>query len=175
VRDVVAHLLDGDLRKLSFQRDGHPAPQPAESLSGYAGLVEHLNRLNAEWVAAARRLSPRLLIELLERTGLEVALLVASLPPRQPAPYPGCLGGGGALGELVRHGPRVHRALASPGADPGGRRCSRTDLAAPVPPRARALDPRPAAGVPSDQLSWLPQPKRDFRCMSMNEGWRHVT
>src|SRR5690349_7527168 len=59
VRDVVAHLLDGDLRKLSAYRDGH-VPPPPEPIHGYEDLVHFLNGLNAEWVGAARRLSPRL-------------------------------------------------------------------------------------------------------------------
>src|SRR3712207_207266 len=48
VRDVVAHLLDGDLRKLSAYRDGH-VPAPAAPLQGYEDLVHFLNGLNAEW------------------------------------------------------------------------------------------------------------------------------
>jgi hypothetical protein len=35
--------------------------------------VKYLNRLNAEWVAAARRISPPLLIDLLDHTGRPAA------------------------------------------------------------------------------------------------------
>jgi uncharacterized protein (TIGR03083 family) len=87
VRDVAAHLLDVDLRKLSVNRDGHLAP-PDEPVGGYGDLVKFLNRLNADWVAAARRLSPRVLAELLAVTGPAVSGLVASLPPHGPALFP---------------------------------------------------------------------------------------
>ncbi|HYF11621.1 MAG TPA: maleylpyruvate isomerase N-terminal domain-containing protein, partial [Actinomycetota bacterium] len=79
VRDVVAHLIDVDLRKLSVNRDGH-LPAPAEPIRGYEELVRFLDGLNAEWVGAARRLSPRVLIELLSFTGPLISALVASLP-----------------------------------------------------------------------------------------------
>lgn len=85
VKDVAAHLLDGDVRRLSFQRDGMPVPPPDVPIQGYADLVGFLNRLNAEWVQAARRISPRLLTDLLETTGAEVARLFAGLDPLGPA------------------------------------------------------------------------------------------
>ena len=46
VKDVAAHLLDGNLRTLSMLRDGHFGPAPADT--SYVGLVVHLNRLNAD-------------------------------------------------------------------------------------------------------------------------------
>lgn len=84
VRDVAAHLLDVDLRKLSVNRDGNLVP-PEEPIHGYEDLVRFLNDLNAQWVKAARRLSPRVITELLAFTGLAVADLVAALPPHEPA------------------------------------------------------------------------------------------
>jgi uncharacterized protein (TIGR03083 family) len=88
VRDVVAHMLDGDLRRIGVDRDGHTPPPPAGPMAGYAGLVTWLNALNAEWVAAARRISPRMLIELLEVTGPEVAGIMASHDPAAEATFP---------------------------------------------------------------------------------------
>jgi uncharacterized protein (TIGR03083 family) len=84
VRDVAAHLLDTQLRRLSAQRDGH-AVLPAGSIASDQDLAAHLHALNAEWVEAARRLSPRVLIELLEATAPALAALFSSLPPRGPA------------------------------------------------------------------------------------------
>lgn len=86
VRDVVAHLLDGDLRVLSNFRDGYFLP-PKEDIQGYRDLVGFLNRLNAEWVTAAERLSSRVLTDLLAATGPEVAKTFASLDPDAPAPF----------------------------------------------------------------------------------------
>src|SRR3954468_8651956 len=86
VRDVAAHLLDVDLRKLAVERDKHLVP-PEEPIGSYGDLIGFLNRLNAGGVAAARRLSPRVLIDLLAATGPMVSELVASLPPHAPATF----------------------------------------------------------------------------------------
>jgi uncharacterized protein (TIGR03083 family) len=84
VRDITAHLLDDDLRRLSFHRDGQP-PTSDGPIDGYASLVAMINRMNAEWVAVARRMSPRVLIELLEVTGPMVVELFRSIDPHAPA------------------------------------------------------------------------------------------
>jgi uncharacterized protein (TIGR03083 family) len=84
VRDITAHLLDDDLRRLSFHRDGQPPPAGG-AIDGYASLVAMINRMNAEWVAVARRMSPRVLIELLEVTGPMVVELFRSIDPHAPA------------------------------------------------------------------------------------------
>jgi uncharacterized protein (TIGR03083 family) len=83
VRDITAHLLDDDLRRLSFHRDAQPPP-PGPPIDGYASLVALINRMNAEWVAVARRMSPRVLIELLEVTGPMVVELFRSIAPHAP-------------------------------------------------------------------------------------------
>lgn len=69
VREIAAHVLDGQLRRISTQRDGHAPPPPAAPIRGYDDLVRFLNDLNASFVEASLRLSPRVLIELLEWTG----------------------------------------------------------------------------------------------------------
>lgn len=88
VRDVVAHMLDGMLRRLSFQRDGLPLRAPEAPIESFRGLVAFLDRLNAEWVRAARRLSPRLLIDLHARIGPQFAAFFESLDPLAPAFFP---------------------------------------------------------------------------------------
>ncbi len=87
VQDIAAHLLDGSLRRLSFQRDGLSAV-PDVPIDGYDDLVNYLDRLNAVWVTAARRISPPLLIDLLEHTSRQVAELFAALDPEAPAIFP---------------------------------------------------------------------------------------
>src|SRR5687767_9501737 len=84
VRDVVAHLLDGALRKVSVYRDGH-ALAPDRQIHSYGDLVGFINDLNAGGVSYSRRLSPRLLTDLLEMTGRWMAELVESLDPHAPA------------------------------------------------------------------------------------------
>lgn len=85
VRDIVSHLIDGDVRRLSCQRDGLSMPAPDTPIRGYDELVRFLNGLNADWIRATSRVSPRLLMELLDLTGPQVAALFASLDPRGPA------------------------------------------------------------------------------------------
>ncbi|MDQ2873836.1 MAG: maleylpyruvate isomerase family mycothiol-dependent enzyme [Actinomycetota bacterium] len=69
VKDVAAHVLGDHIGRLSRHRDGHPPPRPR----GDETLPAFLDRFNDEWVAAARRISPRLLIEQLQATGDQVA------------------------------------------------------------------------------------------------------
>lgn len=85
VRDIVAHLLDSDVRRLSYQRDNAPMVPPDAPLASYRDLVDFLNDLNAVWVKAAQRISPPLLIQFHEVTGAQVCELFASLDPFAPA------------------------------------------------------------------------------------------
>jgi len=84
VRDVAAHLLDGDLRKLSGGRDGHRPPVDGP-VSTFADIVGLIDRINAGGVAYGQRLSPRVMTDLLEVTGRWVAEFVAALPPHGEA------------------------------------------------------------------------------------------
>ncbi|WP_306598630.1 maleylpyruvate isomerase family mycothiol-dependent enzyme [Geothrix sp. 21YS21S-2] len=84
VKDVAAHLLDGQLRRLAVQRDGwfSGRPEPGEP------LVAFLNRLNATWVEASARLSPEVLRGLLAWTGGELAAAMSGLDLAAPATFP---------------------------------------------------------------------------------------
>jgi hypothetical protein len=73
VRDVLAHLVDGTMRRLSFHRDAETPPSPTRPITGERELVEFINELNREWVAVARRFSPRLLTDLYAAASLELA------------------------------------------------------------------------------------------------------
>ena len=85
VRDVAAHLLDGNLRTLSMLRDSHFGEAPADA--SYDGLVAYLNQLNADWVRAARRLSPAVLIDWLAQSGAEYTVYLHTLDPWAPAAF----------------------------------------------------------------------------------------
>lgn len=85
VRDVAAHLLDGDVRQLSFRRDGMPPPPADRPINSYRDFVDFLDHINAVWVDAARRISPRLMVELHAMTGPEVSRLFEGLDPDAPA------------------------------------------------------------------------------------------
>ncbi len=84
VKDVAAHLLDGNLRTLSMLRDGYFGAPPGP-INSYQELVGFLNRLNSEWVTAMQRISPTLLIQLLEETGPQYYEYLATLDPEAPA------------------------------------------------------------------------------------------
>lgn len=86
VRDVAAHLLDGNLRALSMLRDGYFGV-PTGEVQTHAGLVRYLNQLNADWVRAARRLSPAVLIDLLATSGKEYCDYLTGLDPMAPAVF----------------------------------------------------------------------------------------
>jgi len=88
VRDVVAHLLDGDVRRLSLHRDGLTLASSPDPEGGYDALVAYLNELNEIWIAAARRMSPRLLAELTAFLTPRVVDHLRSLDPRGTAHFP---------------------------------------------------------------------------------------
>ncbi len=78
VSDVAAHLLGGDIWILSAKRDGF---RSAQEINSHDQLIELVNRLNGEWVLAARRMSPPLLRDFLAFSGPKVEAYFASLDP----------------------------------------------------------------------------------------------
>lgn len=86
VKDVATHLLDGNIRMLSIVRDNFFGEAPGK-VESYQDLVDFLNRLNADWVKATKRMSPSVLIELLEVTGKEYSACVSKLDPFKPAVF----------------------------------------------------------------------------------------
>lgn len=86
VRDVAAHLLDGDLRKLAICRDLHRL-SPEAAIRSDQELARFIHSLNATGVAFGARLSHRLLVDLLETTGTWVAEFVERLPLDERAAF----------------------------------------------------------------------------------------
>jgi uncharacterized protein (TIGR03083 family) len=84
VKDVAAHLLDTPLRGVSIGRDGYVAENP--TINSSADLAALINRLNQEGVNVYRRLSPAVLIELME-IATKLAEYHASRDPYALAPY----------------------------------------------------------------------------------------
>ncbi len=81
VGDVARHLVADDLGRLSRGRDaytahGFTASSPEEFESE---LLTFINAANEAWVAAARRLSPAIVIDLLEWSGRETQAYFESL------------------------------------------------------------------------------------------------
>lgn len=86
VKDVAVYLLDGNLRTLSILRDGYYGDRP-ENVNSYEDLVGFLNRLNADWVKATKRLSPKVLMDLLKVSGKEYCDFLATLKPDDKAEF----------------------------------------------------------------------------------------
>jgi uncharacterized protein (TIGR03083 family) len=75
VHDVVAHVVHDYIRKLSGKRDRFSAPGPVAGET----LPAFLDRVNQEFVDAASRWSPRVLIDLVGHLGPELDRLWESL------------------------------------------------------------------------------------------------
>jgi uncharacterized protein (TIGR03083 family) len=73
VKDIAGHLLGDDLGRLSRGRDsfGPAAFTPNGTRDFQEEILRFINRGNETWVEAVRRLSPRLLCDLLRVTGQE--------------------------------------------------------------------------------------------------------
>src|SRR5262245_57061812 len=88
VKGIASHLLDGSVRRLSLLRDGYVPPGSPGSFGSVRELTECLHRRNAEWTAATRGVSPRILVQWLAATGEELADLFESLDPFGRAAFP---------------------------------------------------------------------------------------
>jgi uncharacterized protein (TIGR03083 family) len=85
VKDVAAHLLDGNIRVIAAMHQHSPPPPPP--LPAYNDLVHYLNNINAEWVVAMKRVSPEQLVDWLEDTGQKYCEYMQSQPLFEKAPY----------------------------------------------------------------------------------------
>jgi uncharacterized protein (TIGR03083 family) len=83
VKDIAAHLLDGNIRTLSMSRDNYFGLNPDDE-----ELLSFLNRINAEWVTSMKRTSPQVLLWLLQMTGKSVSEHYQSLDPFTKAIFP---------------------------------------------------------------------------------------
>lgn len=88
VRDVVAHLIDTDLRRVSGQRDGHVGPPPEGPVADWRDLVGFLNDLNRTWIEASARLSPAVLLDLVRHSGEACAQVMEQTDPLGTALFP---------------------------------------------------------------------------------------
>jgi uncharacterized protein (TIGR03083 family) len=123
VRDIVAHLLDTALRRLSFDRDGRLPPPPPHPIEGERDLLAFINDLNAAWIRAAQRLSPRLLTDLYALTSEELSDFMESTsldrPARFPVSWAGPVGSqawldiGREFTEVWHHGAQIRDAVGA--------------------------------------------------------------
>jgi uncharacterized protein (TIGR03083 family) len=123
VRELAAHLLDTALRRLSFHRDGLPPLSPARPLAGERDFVGFINDLNATWIVAARRLSPRVLTDLYDHASRQLCAFIETLPEDAPALFPvswagdrgaaGWLDVGREFTEIWHHGAQIREAVGA--------------------------------------------------------------
>src|SRR5574341_2576714 len=78
VKDVALPLLGGEIGNLSGRRDGHVLDS---SIADWEELITYINNWNESWVRVARRISSRLLIDLLHSTGSQMCEYFRSLDP----------------------------------------------------------------------------------------------
>lgn len=83
VKDLAAHLLDGSWRRLATQRDGFFGERPEGS--SFDDLVAFIQRQNREWIIAARRLSPKMLVRMIREADEELLALLSSKDASSPA------------------------------------------------------------------------------------------
>jgi uncharacterized protein (TIGR03083 family) len=124
VHDVALHLLGGDVGILSRGRDGFIVSIIAAETR--AELVRALAAQNDRWIDAGRRISPRLLCDLLRLTGDQATEYFESLDPSAPGervswvgpgPAPNWLGIGREYTERWHHQQHIREALGRPGFD----------------------------------------------------------
>lgn len=82
VLGLATHLLGGDLGVLARGRDQHFGTPPPDGLDE-AGFIGWLDGTQDQWVQAARRLSPRMTLELLRWTGSQVSELIGAQAPSE--------------------------------------------------------------------------------------------
>ncbi|NDU71768.1 maleylpyruvate isomerase family mycothiol-dependent enzyme [Actinomadura sp. DSM 109109] len=132
VHDVVAHVLNDYMRRLSGSRDGYSGAKFADDDT----LPSYLARTNEEFVRASRQLSPPLLIELLDHLGPRLDAVWAAQELQATADLnvswaatdidsPAWLDIGRDYTEFWVHQQQVRDAVSVPGAD-------EPDLMAPV-------------------------------------------
>lgn len=120
VKDVAAHVLGDHVARLSRSRDGYPAQHPRDG----ERFAEFLDRINGEWVSAARRMSPRLLVDQLAAVGDEVVgywqavdadALGAAVSWAGPEPAPVWLDAARDFCEYWTHQQQICEATGRPG------------------------------------------------------------
>jgi len=124
VKDVALHLLGDDIDLLSRRRDGAAPTDTPGKPAGFQELVASLDRLNQSWVEATRRISPRLLCELLAVTGeaterylasLELFAVEESVSWVRPEPVPNWLDVARQYTERWTHQQQIRDAVGMPG------------------------------------------------------------
>jgi uncharacterized protein (TIGR03083 family) len=175
---LCGHLLGGDFGLLARHRDGHYGTiPPAGATEGE--FVAWLDEMQAEWVRASRRLSPRLVTDLLRWTGPQVAGTFLLEDPRArtasvswagPSPVPAWLDQARELSEYWIHRQQLLQGL-------GRSSDLRADLAGPVLDGLRWAYPYRLAQTPSQPgdtvtLAVTGPVTKTWHLVAAGTGWR---
>jgi Mycothiol maleylpyruvate isomerase N-terminal domain len=80
VKDLVAHLLHGSLRRVTALRDCYNRP-PARAITGFDDLVAFIQEDNRAFIRGMQRVSPAILVELIARYDAEFMAQLGILDP----------------------------------------------------------------------------------------------
>jgi uncharacterized protein (TIGR03083 family) len=178
VLDLAAHLLGDDLGYLAGHRDAHEG-SGGPDLDDEDSFIDWLDQLQDDWVRAARRMSPRLVLDLLRWTGPQLVAVIAGEDPTERAaqvswvgdePVPRWLDHARELSERWIHRQQIRQALGSPSD-------LRDDLLAPVLDALRWAYPFRLAGHPRPAGSSIavvvgrPGGAQDWRLVADGERW----
>lgn len=124
VKDIAQHLLGDELGILSGKRDRYT--EAWSPFNTWQELVDWINQRNEAWVAATRRISPPLLVQLMRFAGQQTNAFFASLDPHAtgspvswagPDPAPVWLDVAREFTERWHHQQHIRQAVGTPGAD----------------------------------------------------------
>lgn len=87
VKDLVSHLIDGSLRNISLQRDNFMDNSNAPNIKSYDDLINYIQKLNKDWMIVSRRLSPEILIDLLEYSDKKFYDFIKTKKPNEKAVF----------------------------------------------------------------------------------------
>jgi uncharacterized protein (TIGR03083 family) len=119
VKDIAAHIVGDDVGRLARTRDGFAGVKPR----GDEDLARFLDRINDEWVVAARRMSPQLLVSCLQWTGSQIASMWRTRPLDElgepvswagPEPAPTWLDAARDFTEYWVHHQQIREAVGQP-------------------------------------------------------------
>ncbi len=122
VKDLAQHLLGDELNILSGQRDGYR--EKSGHIDSWDDLVTFINDRNDIWVRATRRLSPRIIMDLLREAGVQANAFFVSLDPfaiggpvnwAGPDPAPFWLDIAREFTERWHHQQHIRAAVGKPG------------------------------------------------------------
>jgi uncharacterized protein (TIGR03083 family) len=172
VQDIAAHVLGDHVSRLARSRDGYrgAGPRAGETLPVF------IDRGNSEWVTAARKMSPRVLTDLLSGVGQQVAAFWQTVDMDAlgepvswagPEPAPVWLDAARDFSEYWTHQQQICDATGRPG----------PDYLAPVldtfmralPHTLRGVDARPGIAV---RVTVTGPSGGQWTCVRAPERWR---